>query len=144
MPAATPADMLLPRGRVNPRWLAHLQYGEEEDYLRAWIEEAEADPALAFADDPLQAVRRWVEYRALSAAAAEAATSAGLRRVTLHDQGSYEMGTSGADGYARNAGTALAAWRLLTAPPEAVRSADGRFTRYSRAWPVTVEEEEAT
>lgn len=132
-----PEDMLDPRGPILPSWFPKEGGGYEdnlEDRLWIYIQEAEGKPELLNADDQDAAVKRWVEYRVYSALNARSASMAGVQSMTLNDQGSFTMAAGEqAASWAKSAQGALQAWRLLTAPPEIARTADGQHAR--EMWP---------
>lgn len=142
--AVTPQMMLDPHGPILAEWFPGESPDDLDMRLQIYINEAVAKPELVNADDEDAAVKRWVEYRVYSRlnAGRRAAQSVGIKSMTLNDQGSVTMGDNyvSAPGWSRSASDALYAWRLLTAPPEPVRSADGTTLGYAWADPSAEEE----
>jgi hypothetical protein len=148
--AVTVASVLDPFGPVLPAWFPGEGDGTADTALHArlqfYVDQASVKPELANADDEDAAVLRWVEYRVYSALQARSASMAGVRSVTLADQGSFTMagGNEQVASWGRSAQYALNAWRLLTAEPEIARTADGRFARYAWTPPALPEPVEGT
>lgn len=134
--ALTPHDLIDPRGPIRPDWFDDV--ADTWDRLEVYLGQAYGRPEIANADDQDAAAVRWVEYRTYSALASQASASVGVESVTLADQGSFKMAAGGVQvsEWSRRAADALRSWRLLTAPPEIARSADGRYARLQ--WPPPV------
>lgn len=130
----TPADLIDPFGPILPEWFDDASTLEAR--LQVYLDEAYAKEELANAEDEDQAVTRWVEYRVFDRMVRGAAGSAGLKSASFSDQGSFTLAVDEQRAtWGRSSSHALQAWRLLTAPPEVVRSADGRTVGFTWALP---------